>query len=57
MNILNRIKALENKIKETKKGLLYYIFHNGKLINSNETQLNRDEKENATKIIIKRRAV
>lgn len=57
MNILNRIKTLENKFKEYKKGVLYHIFNNGKLIESNENELNPTELNNATKIIIRRNAI
>lgn len=57
MSILNRINKLEKNLKDTKKGVLFYIFSNEKLVETNEGKLSPVEKENATKIIIKRRSV
>ena len=57
MSILNRLKKLENNIKTQTKGILFYIFNNEKLVESNEDKLSPTEKENATKVIIKRKAI
>ena len=56
MSILLRLKRLESKIKSNNKVVLYYIYHNGELIETNENQLTPIEKEKATTVIIRRSA-